>query len=144
MTDIPWSLKKPVTFWYAGIINSLNAAGEMGQPQIKKYDIESWMPSRESYGETHSSSKFHDFQARRMNARYRPADGTRFERLQRDPDPQAVQRRLRRLEGPGSFRRRHHERCLVRVVLERFVAARRQQPGGQRRHCDDDRQNRVG
>src|SRR5678815_5643638 len=36
-----------------------------------KYDIESWMPSRNGYGETHSASKFHDFQSRRLMLRYR-------------------------------------------------------------------------
>jgi len=49
--------------------------GDLGQPQKRKYDIECWMPSRGSYGETHSSSKFHDFQARRLKLRYRDADG---------------------------------------------------------------------
>ena len=33
------------------------------------------MPSREAYGETHSASRFHDFQARRLNLRYRGEDG---------------------------------------------------------------------
>ncbi|MCD4831856.1 MAG: serine--tRNA ligase [Anaerohalosphaeraceae bacterium] len=45
--------------------------GDLGRGQAKKYDIEAWMPSRNSYGETHSASKFYDFQARRMNLRYR-------------------------------------------------------------------------
>ena len=49
--------------------------GDLGQPQIQKFDIETWMPSRESYGETHSASRFHDFQARRLNLRYRGEDG---------------------------------------------------------------------
>ncbi|MDA1267224.1 MAG: serine--tRNA ligase [Planctomycetota bacterium] len=49
--------------------------GDLGQPQIQKFDIETWMPSRGSYGETHSASRFHDFQARRLNLRYRGADG---------------------------------------------------------------------
>jgi seryl-tRNA synthetase len=44
-------------------------------PQVKKYDIETWMPSRNAYGETHSASKFHDFQARRLKLRYRGKDG---------------------------------------------------------------------
>ncbi len=53
--------------------------GDLGQPQIQKYDIETWMPSRESYGETHSASRFHDFQSRRLNMRYRGEDKkTRF------------------------------------------------------------------
>jgi seryl-tRNA synthetase len=50
-------------------------AGDLGQPQKRKYDIECWMPSRGGYGETHSSSKFYDFQARRLNIRYRDAEG---------------------------------------------------------------------
>ena len=50
--------------------------GDLGLPQVKKYDIETWMPSRQAYGETHSASKFHDFQARRLRLRYRDQDGT--------------------------------------------------------------------
>jgi len=49
--------------------------GDLGQPQVQKFDIETWMPSRESYGETHSASRFHDFQARRLNLRYRDEGG---------------------------------------------------------------------
>jgi seryl-tRNA synthetase len=49
--------------------------GDLGIPQVKKYDIETWMPSRQSYGETHSASKFHDFQARRLRLRYRDKEG---------------------------------------------------------------------
>jgi seryl-tRNA synthetase len=49
--------------------------GDLGIPQVKKYDIETWMPSRQAYGETHSASKFHDFQARRLRLRYRDHDG---------------------------------------------------------------------
>ncbi len=45
--------------------------GDLGRGQAKKYDIEAWMPSRENYCETHSASKFYDFQARRMDLRYR-------------------------------------------------------------------------
>lgn len=49
--------------------------GDLGQGQAAKYDIETWMPSRKGYGETHSASRFYDFQARRLNLRYRDADG---------------------------------------------------------------------
>jgi seryl-tRNA synthetase len=49
--------------------------GDMGQGKVRMYDIETWMPSRDSYGETHSASRFGDFQARRLNIRYRDADG---------------------------------------------------------------------
>jgi len=45
--------------------------GDLGRGQAKKFDIEAWMPSRNSYCETHSASKFYDFQARRMNLRYK-------------------------------------------------------------------------
>jgi seryl-tRNA synthetase len=49
--------------------------GDLGQPQIQKFDIETWMPSRQNYGETHSASRFHEFQARRLNMRYRDKSG---------------------------------------------------------------------
>jgi len=49
--------------------------GDLGQPQVQKFDIETWMPGRYGYGETHSASRFHDFQARRLNLRYRDAEG---------------------------------------------------------------------
>jgi len=49
--------------------------GDLGAPQIQKFDIETWMPSRKGYGETHSASRFHEYQARRLNMRYRDADG---------------------------------------------------------------------
>jgi len=48
--------------------------GDLGMPPIQKFDIETWMPSRESYGETHSASRFHDYQARRLGLRYRDGD----------------------------------------------------------------------
>jgi seryl-tRNA synthetase len=50
--------------------------GDMGQGQVKKHDIEVWMPSRESYGETHSCSSFLDFQARRADIKYRDSEGS--------------------------------------------------------------------
>lgn len=54
----------------------LNCGGDIGLGQVKKYDIEAWMPSEKKYRETHSSSYFHDFQTRRLNIRYRDTDGT--------------------------------------------------------------------
>ncbi|MCL5282600.1 MAG: serine--tRNA ligase [Planctomycetes bacterium] len=45
--------------------------GDLGRGQAKKYDVETWMPSRSGYWETHSASKFYEFQARRMNLRYK-------------------------------------------------------------------------
>ncbi|WP_334077108.1 serine--tRNA ligase [Paenibacillus sanfengchensis] len=50
-------------------------AGDMSQKTYKQYDIETWMPSRGAYGETHSSSNLHSFQARRSNIRCRGAEG---------------------------------------------------------------------
>jgi len=49
--------------------------GDLGQGQVAKFDIETWMPSRGNYSETHSSSRFYEFQARRLNLRYRDEDG---------------------------------------------------------------------
>jgi seryl-tRNA synthetase len=49
--------------------------GDLGQPQVQKFDIECWMPSRGGYGETHSASRFHDFQSRRLDMRYRDEAG---------------------------------------------------------------------
>lgn len=45
--------------------------GDLGRGQAKKFDIEAWMPSRKNYCETHSASKFYEFQSRRMNLRYK-------------------------------------------------------------------------
>lgn len=52
-----------------------NCGGDLGQGQVKKYDIEAWLPSQEKYRETHSASYFHDFQTRRLNIRYKDSDG---------------------------------------------------------------------
>lgn len=52
-----------------------NCGGDLGLGQVKKYDIEVWVPSEGKYRETHSSSYFHDFQTRRLNLRYRDDDG---------------------------------------------------------------------
>ena len=46
-------------------------SGDLGRGQAQKFDIEAWMPSRKNYCETHSASRFYDFQARRMNLRYK-------------------------------------------------------------------------
>jgi seryl-tRNA synthetase len=48
-----------------------NCTGDMGQGKWRMYDIETWMPSRKVYGETHSGSALRDFQSRRLNLRYR-------------------------------------------------------------------------
>ncbi len=48
--------------------------GDLGVGQYRKHDIETWMPSRNTYGETHSCSTLLDFQARRLKIRYRDRD----------------------------------------------------------------------
>ena len=53
----------------------VNCGGDLGLGQVKKYDIEAWMPSQDKYRETHSSSYFHDFQTRRLGIRYRDEEG---------------------------------------------------------------------
>jgi len=53
----------------------LMCTGDMGEPQMKKYDTETWMPSRGAYGETMSNSIMGDFQTRRLNIKYRKIDG---------------------------------------------------------------------
>jgi seryl-tRNA synthetase len=57
----------------------VNCAGDLGLGQVKKYDIECWVPSQNRYRETHSSSYFFDFQTRRLNIRYKTKDNeTKF------------------------------------------------------------------
>jgi seryl-tRNA synthetase len=50
------------------------AAGDLGAPAAKKYDCEAWIPSQERYRELTSCSNTTDYQARRLNCRYRAAD----------------------------------------------------------------------
>lgn len=57
----------------------VNCGGDLGQGQVKKYDIELWVPLEQKYREISSASYFHDFQTRRFNIRYRDVDGkTRY------------------------------------------------------------------
>jgi len=53
----------------------LNCGGDLGQGQVKKYDIELWVPMEEKYREISSASYFHDFQTRRFNTRYKDSEG---------------------------------------------------------------------
>ncbi len=53
----------------------VNCGGDLKLANVKTYDIEAWIPSEKRYRETHSSSYFHDFQTRRLNIRYRDAEG---------------------------------------------------------------------
>jgi len=51
--------------------------GDIGAPNAKKYDIETWMPGQNRYRETASCSNDTDFQARRLNTKYQTADNKR-------------------------------------------------------------------
>jgi len=53
----------------------LLCAGDMGFTARKTFDLEVWLPGQQTYREISSCSNCGDFQARRMDARYRPADG---------------------------------------------------------------------
>ncbi len=53
----------------------VNCGGDLGLGQVKKYDIELWVPGEKTYREIGSASYFHDFQTRRLNIRYRDSDG---------------------------------------------------------------------
>jgi len=52
-----------------------NCGGDLGLGQVKKYDVELWVPKEGKYREIGSASYFHDFQCRRLNIRYRDMDG---------------------------------------------------------------------
>ncbi len=70
--------------WAEDLLNNLGlpyqvllmCSGDMGAGQRKKYDLETWFPAQNKYRETHSASYFNDFQARRLNIKYRAKDGT--------------------------------------------------------------------
>ena len=53
----------------------INCGGDLGLGQVKKYDIELWVPKEGKYREISSASYFHDFQCRRFNIRYKDEDG---------------------------------------------------------------------
>ena len=59
----------------------LMATGDMGFTQAKKYDLEVWAPGVEDWLEVSSVSNFRDYQARRMNIRWRPEAGAKPEIL---------------------------------------------------------------
>jgi seryl-tRNA synthetase len=54
------------------------AAGDLGAPAARKYDIEAWIPTQERYREITSCSNTTDFQARRLGVRYRDGKALRF------------------------------------------------------------------
>ncbi|MFH0824977.1 MAG: serine--tRNA ligase [Pseudomonadota bacterium] len=54
---------------------ALACGAEIGQGQVLKHEIETWMPGRGKYSETHSCSSLHEFQARRLKLRWRGKGG---------------------------------------------------------------------
>ncbi|MEI6396889.1 MAG: serine--tRNA ligase [Candidatus Taylorbacteria bacterium] len=52
-----------------------NCGGDLGLGQVKKYDVELWVPKEGKYREIGSASYFHDFQCRRLNIRYKDQEG---------------------------------------------------------------------
>ena len=55
---------------------AIACTGEIGLGQTRKHEVESWMPGRNAYSETHSCSTLGDFQTRRSNIRLRRKDGS--------------------------------------------------------------------
>jgi seryl-tRNA synthetase len=53
------------------------ASGDLGASAIRKFDIEAWIPTQNAYREVTSTSNCTEFQARRLNIRYRDEDGTK-------------------------------------------------------------------
>lgn len=60
-------------------VKKLLCSGDMGFGSTKTYDIDTWIPSQNTYRETMSCSNCGDFQARRMKARYRPEGSKKTE-----------------------------------------------------------------
>jgi seryl-tRNA synthetase len=52
-----------------------NSTGDMGAGKYKMFDTETWMPARNNYGETHSNSNLTDWQARRLNMKFKDKNG---------------------------------------------------------------------
>ena len=53
------------------------ASGDLGASAIRKFDIEAWIPTQNAYREVTSTSNCTEFQARRLNIRYREGDATK-------------------------------------------------------------------
>ena len=81
--DQSWQAHETLTAQAEAILQKLElpyrtvvlCGGDLGFSAAKTYDIEVWLPSQQTYREISSCSNFTDFQARRMKARYRNADG---------------------------------------------------------------------
>jgi seryl-tRNA synthetase len=71
--------------WEKDFLNSMEipyrvidvASGDLGSSANRKFDIEAWIPTQSAYREVTSTSNCTEFQARRLNIRYKDSDGTR-------------------------------------------------------------------
>jgi len=71
--------------WEKDFLNSMEipyrvidvASGDLGSSATRKFDIEAWVPTQNAYREVTSTSNCTEFQARRLNIRYRDSDGTK-------------------------------------------------------------------
>ena len=67
--------RKSCRRWACRTASWLVCGGDLGVPQVKKYDIETWMPGGRRTAKRIRRRSSHDFQARRLNLRYRTRDG---------------------------------------------------------------------
>ncbi len=72
----------------------LMATGDMGKPDSRQFDIETWMPGQNKYRETHTSDLMGDYQARRLNTRVQLKDGAKEFAHMNDATVFAIQRTL--------------------------------------------------
>ncbi len=71
--------------WEKDFLNSMEipyrvidvASGDLGSSANRKFDIEAWIPTQSAYREVTSTSNCTEFQARRLNIRYKDSDGTK-------------------------------------------------------------------
>ena len=105
------------------------AAGDLGASAVKKYDIEAWFPSQERYREITSTSNTTDFQARRLDVRFRGEHGLQHAaHAQRDGgDGARAARRAGELPGRERRGRRPRGSAAVRRAGE-VAAGRRDRP----------------
>ncbi len=83
--DSSWSALEELTGHAEAVLRTLDlpyrvvalATGDLGFSSAKTYDLEVWLPGQQAYREISSCSNFTDFQGRRANLRFRPAEGGR-------------------------------------------------------------------
>ncbi len=76
---------KRLLHWEKDFLNAMEipyrvidvASGDLGSSATRKFDIEAWIPTQSAYREVTSTSNCTEYQARRLNIRYKDADGTK-------------------------------------------------------------------